>query len=81
MREEDFDNKLTYLEGRINDVLVDNLNHVYMAIERLRTEITAEQTELKEKLTKAEVRLRIYEAMFDKLNLNIDLSPVEKEEE
>lgn len=74
MSEEDFDKKLMYLEGRINDCLVDNLNQVYMSIERLKSEINNEQAELKEKLVKAEAKLKIYEAMFEKLNLNVNLN-------
>lgn len=74
MSEEDFDKKLTYLEGRINDVLVDNINQVYMAVERLKSEIKTERAELEEKLIKAEDRLKIYEAIFDRLNLNINLN-------
>lgn len=81
MSDKDFDNKLMNLEGRINNCLVDNLNQVYMSIERLKSEIKTERAELEEKLAKAEARLKIYEAMFEKLNLNIDLRPVEKEEE
>lgn len=80
MKEEDFDKKLANLEGRIVDVMYNNLNPVYGSIERLQSEIKAERAELKDKLVKAEAKLKIYEAMFEKLNLNINLNPDEGEE-
>ena len=81
MKEEDFDKKLADLEGHIRNDLNDYITPVYGAIERLKTEIGIERVELKDKLVKAEARLKIYEAMFKKLNLNINLSPADKEEE
>ncbi len=81
MTEEDFDKKLANLEGRIIDVMYDNLNPVYTSIERLKSEIKAERAELEDKLVKAEARLKIYEAMFEKLNLNINLNQRGEEEE
>lgn len=81
MSEEDFDKKLANLEGHIVDVMYNNLNPVYTSIERLKSEIKAERADLENKLVKAEAKLKIYEAMFEKLNLNIDLNPAEKEEE
>lgn len=81
MNEEDFDKKLMNLEGRIIDVMYNNLNPVHTSIERLKSEIKAERAELENKLVKAEARLKIYEAMFEKLNLNIELSQRGEEEE
>lgn len=80
MKEEDFDKKLMYLEGRIIDAISNDLNQIYMTIERLKSEIKNERAELEDKLVKAEARLKIYEAMFEKLNLNIDLNFVERGE-
>ena len=54
---------------------------VYGEMERLKTEIGSERIELKDKIAKAEAKLKIYEAMFKKLNLNINLGPAEEEEE
>ena len=81
MSEEDFDKKLADLEGHIRNDLNDYITPVYGAIERLKTEIGIERVELKDKLVKAEARLKIYEAMFKKLNLNINLIHADKEEE
>ena len=81
MSEEDFDKKLAYLEGNIRNDLNNYITPVYGAIECLKTEIGIERVELKDKLVKAEARLKIYDAMFKKLNLNINLGPADKEEE
>ena len=81
MNEEDFDKKLADLEGSIRNDLNNYITPVYVAIDRLKTEIGIERVELKDKLVKAEARLKIYEAMFKKLNLNINLDPAEREEE
>ena len=81
MSEEDFDKKLMRLEGRIIDAMYNNLNPVYGSIEKLKSEIKAERAELKDKLVKAEAKLKIYEAMFEKLNLNINLGKSPEEEE
>ena len=81
MSEEDFDKKLADLEGHIRNDLNDYITPVYGAIERLKTEIGIERVELKDKLAKAEAKLKIYEAMFKKLNLNINLGHAEEEEE
>lgn len=81
MNEEDFNNKLLELEGNIRNDLNNYITPVYGSMERLKSEIEIERVELKDKLVKAEAKLKIYEAMFKKLNLNIDLSPAEEEEE
>lgn len=81
MNEEDFNNKLLELEGNIRNDLNNYITPVYGSMERLKSEIEIERLELKDKLVKAEAKLKIYEAMFKKLNLNIDLSPAEEEEE
>ena len=81
MSEEDFDKKLADLEGRIRNDLNNYITPVYGSMERLKTEIEIERVELKDKLVKAEAKLKIYEAMFKKLNLNINLDPADKEEE
>ena len=81
MSEEDFDKKLADLEGRIRNDLNNYVTPVYGSMERLKTEIEVERVELKDKLVKAEAKLKIYEAMFKKLNLNINLDPADKEEE
>ena len=81
MSEEDFDKKLADLEGRIRNDLNNYITPVYGSMERLKTEIEVERVELKDKLVKAETKLKIYEAMFKKLNLNINLDPADKEEE
>lgn len=81
MNEEDFDKKLADLEGSIRNALNNYITPVYVAIDRLKTEIEIERVELKDKLVKAEARLKIYEAMFKKLNLNINLDPADKEGE
>ena len=81
MSEEDFDKKLADLEGRIRNDLNNYITPVYGSMEKLKTEIEIERVELKDKLTKAEAKLKIYEAMFKKLNLNINLYPADKEEE
>ena len=81
MSEEDFDKKLADLEGRIRNDLNNYITPVYGSMEKLKTEIEIERVELKDKLTKAEAKLKIYEAMFKKLNLNINLGPAEEEEE
>ena len=81
MSEEDFDKKLADLEGHIRNDLNNYITPVYGSIERLKNEIGIERVELKDKLVKAEARLKIYEAMFKKLNLNINLDPADKEEE
>ena len=80
MSEEDFDKKLMDLEGEIRNALSNYITPVYRSIERLKSEIETERVELKSKLVKAEAKLKIYEAMFEKLNLNIDPDPTEKEE-
>lgn len=80
MREEDFDKKLMNLEGNIRNDLNNYITPVYGEMERLKDEIGIERVELKDKLTKAEAKLKIYEAMFEKLNLNINLGPADKEE-
>lgn len=80
MSEEDIDKKLAELEGTIRNDLNNYITPVYGSIERLKSEIETERVELKSKLVKAESKLKIYEAMFEKLNLNIDLDPTEKEE-
>ena len=81
MSEEDFNNKLADLEGNIRNDLNNYITPVYGSIERLKNEIGIERVELKDKLVKAETKLKIYEAMFEKLNLNINLDPTDKEEE
>lgn len=81
MSEEDFDKKLADLEGHIRNDLNNYITPVYGSMDRLKTEIGIERVELKDKLAKAEAKLKIYEAMFEKLNLNIDLSHSKKEEE
>lgn len=73
MREEDFDKKLMHLEEHVINAMYNNLNPVYTSIERLKSEIKTERADLENKLVKAEARLKIYETMFEKLNLNIDL--------
>lgn len=81
MNEEDFDKKLMELEATIRNDLNNYITPVYGSIERLKSEIEIERIELKDKLVKAETKLKIYEAMFEKLNLNINLDPADKEEE
>ena len=81
MSEEDFDKKLMELEGNITNSLNNYITPVYGSMERLKSEIEIERVELKDKLVKAEAKLKIYEAMFKKLNLNIDLDPADKEKE
>lgn len=81
MSEEDFDKKLAELEGTIRNDLNNYITPVYGSIERLKSEIETERVELKSKLVKAEAKLKIYEAMFEKLNLNINLDPADKEKE
>lgn len=81
MSEEDIDKKLAELEGTIRNDLNNYITPVYGSIERLKNEIGIERVELKDKLVKAETKLKIYEAMFEKLNLNINLDPTDKEEE
>lgn len=81
MSEEDFNNKLLELEGNITNSLNNYITPVYGSMERLKSEVEIERIELKDKLVKAEAKLKIYEAIFEKLNLNINLSPVKKEEE
>lgn len=80
MSEEDFDKKLMYLEGRIIDALNGSLNQLYTTVEGLKSEIKTERAELESKLVKAEARLKVYEAMFEKLNLNINLDQRGEEE-
>lgn len=81
MSEEDFDRKLMILEGRIIDSINSNLNQVYRSIEDLESRLKTERAELENKLVKAEARLKIYEAMFEKLNLNINLDQRGEEKE
>ena len=81
MSEEDIDKKLAELEGTIRNDLNNYITPVYGSMERLKNEIEIERVELKDKLVKAEAKLKIYEAMFKKLNLNINLDPADKEEE
>ena len=81
MNEEDFDKKLADLEGNIRNDLNNYITPVYGSIERLKSEIGIERIELKDKLANAEAKLKIYEAMFKKLSLNINLGPAEEEEE
>lgn len=81
MSEEDFDKKLMCLEGRVIDALYNNINQVYASIEGLKSQLKTERAELENKLVKAEARLKIYEAMFEKLNLNINLDQRGEEEE
>lgn len=81
MSEEDIDKKLAELEGTIRNDLNNYITPVYGSIERLKSEIEIERVELKDKLVKAETKLKIYEAMFKKLNLNVNLNPADKEEE
>lgn len=81
MSEEDIDKKLADLEGDIINALNNYITPVYGAIERLKTEIEIERVELKDKLVKTEAKLKIYEAMFKKLNLNVNLDHADKEEE
>ena len=80
MSEEDFDKKLMCLEGRIIEALDGNINRFYMTVEGLRSELKSERAELEGKLVKAEAKLKIYEAMFEKLNLNINLNQRGEEE-
>lgn len=81
MNEEDFDKKLMELEATIRNDLNNYITPVYGSIERLKSEIEIERIELKDKLVKAEAKLKIYEAMFEKLSLNINLDHADKEEE
>ena len=81
MNEEDFRKKLMELEGTIKNDLNNYITPVYGSMERLKNEIEIDRVELKDKLVKAEAKLKIYEAMFKKLNLNINLDPADKEEE
>ena len=81
MSEEDIDKKLAELEGTIRNDLNNYITPVYGSMERLKNEIEIERVELKDKLVKAEAKLKIYEAMFKKLNLNISIDPADKEEE
>ena len=81
MSEEDIDKKLLDLEGNMINALNNYITPVYGSIERLKSEIEIERIELKDKLVKAEAKLKIYEAMFKKLNLNINLDPADKEKE
>ena len=74
MSEEDFDKRLLELEGNIRNDLNNYITPVYGSMERLKTEIGIERVELKDKLAKAEAKIKIYEAMFAKLNLNINLN-------
>ena len=81
MSDEDFDKKLAELEATIRNDLNHYITPVYGSMERLKNEIEIERVELKDKLVKAEAKLKIYEAMFKKLNLNVSLNPADKEEE
>lgn len=81
MSNEDFDKKLMDLEAVIRNDLNNYITPVYGSMERLKSEIEIERVELKDKLVKAEAKLKIYEAMFKKLNLNVNLNPADKEEE
>ena len=74
MSEEDFDKKLADLEGHIRNDLNDYITPVYGSMERLKSEIGIERVELKDKLVKAEAKLKVYETMFKKLSLNINLN-------
>lgn len=80
MNEEDFDKKLADFGDWMNNSLNNYITPVYGSMERLKSEIEIERVELKSKLVKAEAKLKIYEAIFEKLNLNINLGPVEKDE-
>ena len=65
----------------INNLLCENWNNYFAPalteintkIETLRAEIEKEHEELKTRAITAETKLKLYEALFGKLNLNLEV--------
>lgn len=68
-------------EEELNSLLCENWNNYFAPaltgidnkIERLRAEIEKEHEELKTRAITAETKLKLYEALFGKLNLNMEV--------
>lgn len=62
------------LTGFYNSYLGSEFRSIAEQIEKLRTSIEKERDELRFKVAEAETKLKLYEAIFDKMNLNIDIA-------
>lgn len=67
------------LDHFYNNYLSHSLNDIARQVERLKESMEREQNELKLRVAEAETKLRLYEAVFNKLNLNIDINAGGKE--
>lgn len=63
--------------NRMLDLLDNNTRIFYEELRRTRDEIEKERSEWKDRAITAETKLKLYEAMFEKLNLNLELNSKE----
>lgn len=71
---ERFESKVT---GRLLEIVDDNWKEVGNELRRMREEIKIEHSDLENRAITAETKLKLYEAMFEKLNLNLELDKKE----
>lgn len=72
-----FENKLT---GRLLEIVDDNWKAFNTVLQGMREEIKKEHSDLENRAITAETKLKLYEAMFEKLNLNLELNKKRDEE-
>lgn len=70
MNEEEI-NKLLYKFN--NEYVVPNLTNLFTVIEGLREDAKREREELLMRAVNAETKLKMYEGLFSKLNLNLEV--------
>lgn len=61
-----------------NDYLSYRLSDINRQLEKLGTDMKQEHSDLLLRVTEAETKLKIYEALFNKLNLDISLGVIDK---
>ena len=77
MKEEELDELLERFEGkvisRLLEIVDDNWKVFNMELQKTREEIKRGYSDLESRAITAETKLRLYDAMFEKLNLNLEL--------
>ena len=77
MKEEELDELLERFEGkvisRLLEIVDDNWKVFNTELQKTREEIKRGYSDLESRAITAETKLRLYEAMFEKLNLNLEL--------
>lgn len=74
MTEEEMVKLFQEFKDTVYRILEDNTSIFYEELRRTRGEIEKEHSELEDRAITAETKLKLYEAMFEKLNLNLELS-------